>query len=216
MIEKTILVKYILSAMVAWVPLGNHAFVESRTVTEARYQSIASDIVEVALDPKEPSVLTSVELAGNDVAVGTALLLANIGSLEGGFQAFVDDGTCNRPDFKPNGQGDCDHGIAWSIWGLHTMGGIQLTETEFLGRFYATDLTHLINGPDLIRDRKVAARVALHMARYSINRTRTLCLYTNERVAGTSTCLPSHPLADERKNRAVTFMAQNKLPQPTV
>lgn len=221
MIDKILLKAYVLRAMLAWVPLSQHAYVEDVAITETRYESIAGDIAEVAADPNEPGLRAApVDTATTHYTdeeklviqqVGNAIQIAAVASYEGGYQAFVDSGRCNDPNFKPDGRGSCDGRQAWSIWQIHTMGGIVLTDKEFVGRWYATDLTHVINGPDLIRDRKLAARVALHMMRYSMNRTHSLCLYTGETIRGAA-CAPATPLANQRWSRASDWLSHNPWP----
>lgn len=218
MIDKAFLTAYVLRAMLAWVPLSQHAYVEDVAVTETRYESIAADIAAVAADPNEPGLRpapSDPSYSDEDKLwaqqAGNAIQLAAVASYEGGYQGFVDSGRCNDPTYKPDGRGSCDGRQAWSIWQIHTMGGIVLTDREFVGRWYATDLTHVVNGPDLIKDRKLAARVALHMMRYSVTRTRGLCLYTGETVQGAG-CAPQTPLANQRWSRATDWLAKNPWP----
>jgi hypothetical protein len=89
--------------MLSWAPLTEHAFVEARAVTEARYAAIADDIASVAL--AEPPLF-----AGDDGRARTAVLLAAIASVEsGGFRGDV--AFCRRPG---------DRGHAWGLYQSHT------------------------------------------------------------------------------------------------
>lgn len=92
------LVNLLLVAMTAWVPPAQHAWVEPRSRTEARYWSIADDIAAVALDETEEPI--------DGDRVWTAVLLASIASFEGAFRADVD--ACQV--------GDNDD--SWSLWQL--------------------------------------------------------------------------------------------------
>src|SRR5262249_4293140 len=89
---------YILSAMIAWMPLKVHHR-EAEDEARARYQAIAQDIAAVALDENEPPLF-----AGEDGRTQTALLVASIASFESHFRADVDAG-------KARG----DNGISWCV-----------------------------------------------------------------------------------------------------
>lgn len=212
MINKTALAAYILHAMMTWVPPSQQPGGED---VEARYRSIAADIADVAADPSEPGLFAapsglSESLQLEVQQVMNATQLAAIASYESGYARFVDLGQCNDPTYKADGRGGCDGRAAWSIWQIHTMGGLVLTDKEFVGRWYAKDLSHVINGPDLIRDRKLAARIALHILRYSMNHTHSLCQYTGETTDGV--CWSRTPLADARRFRAADWVTKHPWP----
>lgn len=93
---------YIFSAMVSWVPLTDHSFLnESVETTAARYHSIANTIAEVSIS--EPPLF-----AGADAEVKTALILGSIASSESFFRADVD--SCKKGG---------DNGLAWGDWQTH-------------------------------------------------------------------------------------------------
>ena len=80
------LATYLVSAMAAWVPMAEHAWVERPDVTSSRYASIAETIASVVAE--QPPVFEG----GEDQArVRTALLLAAIASYESHYAARVDD-----------------------------------------------------------------------------------------------------------------------------
>jgi hypothetical protein len=228
---KAALVAYVLKAMMSWSPVSQHTPAEKQEDAEARYKSIAEDIAEVAMDPIESVAPVDLRSVDGRVLVQSsdaknAILVAAVASLETNFAKFVDDGTCNQPGYKPDARGSCDGRNAWTMWQLHTMGGIVIRGDEIVGRAYATpeELANpslLWTGPKLVADRKGAARVALHEMRYSMRRTKTLCLYAGEtdrehpgscRVVCSGSpekCVVAIPLATARLSRAVSYLAQN-------
>ena len=125
---------------------------------QARYEAHAQAIASVALDAQEPP------LRGGRVR--TAIELASIAFWESGLDERVDEGHCTPHT--------CDSGLAWSVYQIHDGGGLTL---DGAGWLYASQrspewiLDHadsVIRGPDLVQDRQLAARVALHLARRSI------------------------------------------------
>jgi len=101
------LAAYLLAAMSLWAPPSVHDYTKTpRAETEARYESIASDLATVALDPDEVPLF-----AGGEIGrAQTALVMLAIASYESGqFRSDVD-----RQD-KPTGDG----GHAWCIAQLH-------------------------------------------------------------------------------------------------
>ena len=80
------LAAYVLTAMTAWVPIEEHAWVERREVTVARYADIAETIANVTVE-EEPVFGGELDAA----RARTALLLASIASYESHFAARVDD-----------------------------------------------------------------------------------------------------------------------------
>jgi hypothetical protein len=182
------LVRYLLVAMFAWSPAKEHP---SETAAEvgSRYTGIAIDIAEVALDPAEPPVFP-----GRFGRERTALLLNSLAFHEGRYFSFVDRGECNQPGFKADRRGTCDNGRAFSLWQIQAGRGLVLNGTTWSWWTIRTDASP-ITGPDLIQNRQLAARVALHMARASL-KSGSLCVYTGE------SCKGAHPNADARWSTA--------------
>jgi len=100
------LAAYLLAAMSFWAPPAVHDYTGTpRAVTEARYESIATDLATVALDPAEVPLF-----AGEVGRAQTALVMLAIASYESGqFRADVD-----RQD-KATGDG----GFAYCLGQLH-------------------------------------------------------------------------------------------------
>jgi hypothetical protein len=178
------LIGYVLAAMLAWFPLSKHP--EPEVKSAARYAEVARAIAEVALDPGEPPLFD-----GPAGRARTALVDAGIAALEGGFRAYVDDGSCNAVAFLAGRRPHCDHGRAYSIWQIQTARGMSLHGDTWQWWSLRSPEAR-ITGPDLIADRKLAARLALHIARKSIRDYGSLCAYTGEKCRG------AHPNADAR------------------
>ena len=201
---------YLLAAMISWVPIHSHvANGELEADVIARYEATAQDIAETALDPSEAKTLW----AGKDGVVKDALLLAAVASIEGGFQKFVDDGTCNRPDYRADQRGGCDGHTAWTIWQIHTMGGLRI------GGDYLTSVAYdqlnarqhpelFLRGPDLIASRKTAAKVALHIMRASFRDGGSLCIYAHE------FCHGDIPKSTYRQARALNYLKTHPFTYP--
>lgn len=202
------LITYLVTAMLAWAPLSSHGArdahgkwtPDSEDVTLARYEAIASDIATVATDPTEPSLY-----AGEQTGARTAVALATMAFFESKFWTVVDDGSCNAPSWRavhakkgsPR-ESFCDGSLAFSIWQIHPSfgighkpGGILLLDDGG----YRLDATG-IKGAELIADRKLAARVALHMLRRSMRDHGSWCGYTGE------SSLSGCPKAKIRRNFA--------------
>src|SRR5262249_12252982 len=96
---------YIVTAMVAWMPLKSH-YREAEPEARSRYEAIAHDIAKVALDDNEVPLF-----AGEDGRTQTALLLASIASFESQFRADVDLG-------KARG----DNGVSWCVMQVQVHG----------------------------------------------------------------------------------------------
>jgi hypothetical protein len=99
------LAAYIMTAMVAWMPLKEHHR-EGEAAALKRYEAIATDVATVALDPNEDPLF-----AGEDGRSQTALLIASIASFESHFRADVDQG-------KARG----DHGVSVCIMQVQVHG----------------------------------------------------------------------------------------------
>jgi hypothetical protein len=173
----TTIVAYLVSAMLAWAPTSNHAMYDAnQQVTRDRYNSIATDIAAVAMDPAEPPLFE-----GENGRVETALVLLSVAFWESGFAARVDDGHC-RP-------GECDGGLAVSLWQIHPDEGIVMDGDVYTyarnrsSEWRDEHASEILHRSDL-RDRKTAARVALHIMRYSMQRGAGLCNYTGEVSGG--------------------------------
>ncbi len=172
--ERAALEAYVLDAMHAWAPPTTMIDRDVR-----HYDGIAHDIAEVV--SAEPPVWSD-----DHAKSKTAILLAAIAFWESHFWKHVDDGTCNDPIAAKKAYaliartGNCDGGWAYSLWQIHPEGGIVLTNDNGWKHSWDAPGEKAVTGPDMIKDRRVAARVALRMARASITRSGTLCGYSGE------------------------------------
>src|SRR5579863_10095977 len=100
------LVSYLVSAMIAWVPLSSHNYTgDTESQTEQRYTALATNIAWVALDPNEEPLFSDEE-GGR---ARTALLIAAVASYEsGGFRKDLD-----------NDKGTGDNGNAHCLLQIH-------------------------------------------------------------------------------------------------
>jgi hypothetical protein len=215
---KKFALKYVLLAMLSWVPLSSqivrnadgtypktkdgYFIVEDKDEAMARYEMIAGQIIDVAFDEDLKPLFN-----GSLGRLKTALLLASIGSFEGGFHKFVVDGDCNKPGWKSDKGGTCDGGAAFSTWQIHISGGGylikdgELTQVQYERQYAKDNPEEVIDGALLIRDPSVAARLAYFIVHYSTKNFHGLCAYTGENcVTG------HHPLALAREGRAVDYL----------
>lgn len=228
LVMKQAVSKYLLAAMTAWVPMANHyvrdkaghflrmplGFVqEDQAAVRARYEATADDLADVVLDTQNESIFRAAE--GRSMS---GLLLASIASFEGGFQSWVDDGSCNTPEFQRRAKSqhrvECDGGAAFTIWQIHPEAGYAveggaLKLLRFLPRGYG--VAHpddVVTGQKLIRSRRYAAQIAYYLVRYSEHQYHSLCAYTGE------PCLGAHPLSDRREQRAKSYFAHHPFVPP--
>jgi hypothetical protein len=149
---------YLVAAMIAWAPLTPaRLHGEAPEHARGRYQDFAAALVSVVYDAQEPAL--------REGRARTAVELASVAFWESGFSEIVDEGRC--------APGTCDFGIAWTLYQIHDGGGLTLDGPLWM---YARDrpqawlLEHadsVIRGPDMVQDRQLAARVALHLFRRS-------------------------------------------------
>ena len=193
------LTSYLLSAMLSWMPARNHANREALEATVARYEAIAEDVATVVLDPAEPPLFQ-----GEGGRVKSALLLLSVAFWESGFRPDVDRGQCKPPE--------CDNGAAFSLWQLHPEDGFIFDGDVFTfarNRTAAWRAEHkgdIFDGASLIRDRRLAARIALHMIRYSMKNAHSLAIFTGENGEG--------PKAKSRMEHAVKWMRGHPFTPP--
>ena len=199
------LIQYIFAAMIAWTPLQSlTSYGETVDQVRARYLAIASDIATGAMSPDEPPLFS-----GPSGRARTALLLASIGSFEGGWQRFVEEGDCNKDGFHADRRGNCDGGHAFTSWQIHVPhGGFLFVNGRLSNTIYASAYSKehpddVITGQKLLADRKLAIRVAEQLIRETSSRDCLLCGYSGESSHG------AHPKADARLNRAKAYWASH-------
>lgn len=169
-----ILSNYLLAAIVSWLQTAQPASEEM----VARQRSVADDVAAVVSDESEPAVW-------KQGAVMSGLVLASLAVMEGGISRYVDSGECNDLGWREKNRsvlaaGDCDGGRAYSLWQIHAGKGLVLVAGG--GYAYRGQAEgQLVTAQDMVGDRKVAARAALHILRSSVRHGGGLCEYTGEK-----------------------------------
>ena len=169
-----VLSNYLLAAIVSWLQTVQPVSEEMAT----RQRGVAEDVASVVSDESEPVVW-------KQGAVMSGLVLASLAVMEGGISGYVDSGECNNRKWREKNRsvlaaGDCDGGRAYSLWQIHAGTGLVLVAGG--GYAYRGQADgQLVTGQNMIDDRKVAARAALHILRSSVRRGGGLCEYTGEK-----------------------------------
>jgi hypothetical protein len=172
------LVSYLFAAMMAWAPPADHDYYAARQDTVERYESIAHDIADVALDPNEPPLF-----GGPEGRAQTALFVTAIAFYEsGGFRRDVDAGVGKRS------RGDS--GRSWCLMQINL--GDGLTPQRWSGR-------------DLVQDRQKCIRAGLGRIRESFALCRALPL--DDRLSGYTKgrCVADEDLSHRRMRRAMQW-----------
>jgi hypothetical protein len=166
------LASYLIAALLAWCPVARQSRMETADEAKVRYAAIAQDISAVVFDEAEPPLYT-----GDRARERTGLILAALAVQESALRRDVDLGVCRQGDAR----GDSDSCHAFTLWQIHANdnGGIVTDGTglRFIGtmspEWQQAHWFDVLRGVDLVRDRKLAARVALHMARVSVQNWTT-------------------------------------------
>lgn len=182
----TTLIAWLTSAMLAWtLPHDQHA------AHEARYARIAEDALRVAYDPEEPPLFK-----GDQARARTATLLIAWASYESNFRETVERG-------EERGDG----GIAWCLMQIHPEVGISLDAHAG----YHWDRAGL-HGQDLVRDRAMCFRVALHMLRDSSRACTHLAGADRFSVYATGSCTENERASHRRFERALAWTRLHPIP----
>jgi hypothetical protein len=203
---------YLAAATLVWSSPSEHL---PRTHSEADAavvvafrDAIAADVAEVVEDSNEQPLFP-----GDLSKAETIVQLGALAFFEGRFWSYVDDGSCNDGSWKRAHGHDqllCDGSSAWSLWQLHD--GFATPRGWSHGLAFDGDGWRYdsmgYKGRDLVRDRKVAARMALHFARKSLKASGTLCGYTGEPAR--SGC----PKAKARRDLARSYFVAHPFPTP--
>lgn len=175
------LAAYLLKAALVWQPTADVADI-------ARYTSLAEDVAAVVEDASEPPLFKD-----DFTKVKSGLLVMSTARYESRFAVNVDTGHCKK--------WECDGGIAYTMWQIHPMQGLKFDGDMWT---YST-ASDRITGAAMIADRKLAAKMALHMIRHSMKQAQSLCIYIGEPCGKGA----KHPKADARMNSAVIFLREN-------
>jgi len=189
-------------------PEANKETSEERT---ERYRSISEDLLSVVYDPTEIPLVSREDPFAR---AKTALVLLAIANYESGFRRDV--------DFNLGAESRGDHGRSWCLMqvnlGAPSKAGKSPTRIVFTsnGTYeWAYDGTNGYGGEDLVRDRKLCFRAALHMVRVSFNACGKLPAEERLRVYASGTCSESASKASRRRMRlAQHWMSNPRLKPP--
>jgi hypothetical protein len=178
------LVSYLVAAMLAWVPAYAHAPLESSEQVLERYESIARDLANVALDESESPLFT-----GADARTETALLMLSVASFESSFSKRVDDGIRRG-----------DRGYSYCLMQIHV--GHGQTREGWTGQ-------------QLIDDRKLCFRAALHILQLSFSVCRALPVDDRLSAYASGHCFSEARVSRSRVGRARAWW-ESHAPPPEV
>jgi len=203
-------VLWLVSAMTAWVPTSQHVYLkESAADANVRYNSIASDALQVAFDPNEAPLFKDPK---GQARIRTALLLIAIARHESTYVKRVEEGHCLK--------GECDNGFAHCLMQVHTEGGGLVLDSDTYS--FAKDHTKewreankakILTKASLIEDRKVCFKAALHKLRESFRICRgmpvedRMGIYTGEGCRFEDKKPKPNPKSRLRVRTALNFMA---------
>jgi len=176
------LVAYLVSAMLTWVPLHEHAPIESRDDVLSRYGDIARDAASVALDENETPLFD-----GPDARTETAVLMLSVASFESSFSKRVDDGIRRG-----------DHGLSYCLMQIHVGNGA--TREGWSGR-------------QLIEDRKLCFRAALHILQASFTACRKLPIDDRLSAYASGHCFSEARVSRSRVGRARAWWESHAPPR---
>lgn len=183
--DLTLITVWLVAAINAWAPF--------RAETSAAHRAaVAADVAAIAYDPAEPPLF-----AGPDGRAKTALLIASVTFFESQYREDIDAGRCRKDE--------CDRGRAFCMLQVQPgPGGLVLVGDEW---DYADRVpgARALRGEDLVADRQLCVRAALHMMRASMRHVHSLGEYTGEGRDG--------PRARWRLTYAKRWLERNPAPR---
>lgn len=192
--------------MVVWSPPGKSFYPDAKESEEegkARYESIAHDAISVAYDPVEPPLFKNDPIGR---AKTLAIMLSIARSESGGYRRDV--------DFNVGKMARGDGGKSWCLMQIQLSKpnpkGQTSTRIALKGDQYEYVYTKDkgFGGEDLIADRKVCFRVALHMARESFRACSGLPVEDRLSVYAGGNCEDGRPQSRVRVGKAIRWLAQ--------
>jgi hypothetical protein len=199
-----VMIAWIVSMILTAAPMEKPAYYADAKETQEeradRYNSIATDLLDVAYDAQEAPLFK-----GPDGRAKTAALLLSIASFESGFRKDVDIGVGE----KSKG----DHGRSWCLMQVqlgeansagHTPTRIVLTPDGTYDWAYTLDKG--LGGEDLVQDRKSCFRAALHIVRVSFRACGRLPIEQKLRLYVSGSCGSGGPQSSHRVTRAMSWL----------
>lgn len=178
------IIAWILAFMVSVAPPGRTTFYteaqETQEEAQARYQSIAEDVVDVVYDPS-----TKVLFRGSNGRARTVSVILSVMLHESGFMRNVDYGVGKYA------RGD--QGKSWCLMQLNVGSGRTIkwnTKHDRPPRWGddPADIFEGHTGEELVKDRKICIREGLKILRLSFSSCRGLPLDQRLRVYGSGSC----------------------------
>lgn len=206
LVNRSDLSDWIVKKISSWSPPGKTFYPEAaETEKEAldRYESIASDVLDVAFDPTETPIFN-----GPSGRIRTAALILAVARAESGFRKDVDFG------IGPQSKGD--GGRSWCLMQImmgHGINGktktrISLNDDEVK---YTSDPDDL-GGEDLISDRKQCFRVGMRLMRKSFNACSRLPILERLASYASGSCNGGKDASKNRIGMAVKWISTSPPP----
>lgn len=206
-----LVIAWLVSIIVSVAPIGRPQYVaeakETDQETQARYESISKDLIDVVYDPSEKPLFS-----GPMGRAKTAEVILAIASFESGFRKDVDFG---KGKFAKG-----DGGKSWCFMqvnlGQANANGktTQRISVNPDGTFaFTTDPTKGYGGEDLVRDRKSCFRVGLAIIRTSFNSCGAGTDVKDKlKVYASGSCDKGQKESRLRMGLALRWMEQKKAP----
>lgn len=197
---------WILSFMVSTAPPGRTTYVveaqETQAEALARYESIATDIVEVVYDPQTKPLFKGEQGRARTVSVILALML-----FESAFMKNVDEGKGKYA------RGDA--GKSWCLLQLNVGNGRSIkwnTKEDRLPRAgdKPEDIHPGFTGLEMVQDRKKCIVAGLRSLRVSFSSCPGLGIDQKLRVYGSGSCEKGAKESAVRMNAAIRFWDRSK------
>lgn len=193
------------SKMMKWTKPGTNIHnmaLESPEEAQTRYEYIAKDAFEVAFDPVEPPLYR-----GKDGRVKTWATILSVAHFESSFRKDVDLGEGQ----KAKG----DHGQSWCLMQVKlgkevkgkTKGRVNL-DTPY-ARFTTVE-GNGFGGEDLVADRKMCFRAALHIMRTSMAMCKALPEEDRLAAYASGTCDKGRQSSRWRYGKAIRWIKSTK------
>lgn len=203
------LTSWILSLILSIAPISQpiafKAAQETEVERQARYESIAKDILAVVYDANEAPLFK-----GPKGRAQTADVLLAIASFESGFRKDIDYG---KGDYSKG-----DGGSSWCLMqvrlGAAVKGKTQMRIDLLSNGLYefTFDPTKGYGGEDLVTDRQACFRAGLHLVRNSMRTCSGLATKSKLRVYASGSCDRGEKESALRMGRATDWWA--KTPPP--
>lgn len=202
------IVAWILAFMASVAPPGRTTYYaeaqETKEVAEARYQSIAEDIIEVVYDPNTQPLFRGSNGRARTISVILAIML-----YESGFMRNV--------DFGIGKYARGDQGNSWCLMQLNIGKGRTMrwnTKHDRPARYNdkPEDIFEGYTGEEMVKDRRKCIREGLKGLRMSFRSCRGMALPLNQRlrIYGSGTCHGAQKGSALRMDTAIRWFRDSR------